>query len=59
MNKWFTGLAILEIVLASLVTVSWLFSGTVTFWGVLVYIMASLVLGAYCGTAFERDRNRR
>lgn len=53
MNKWFTGLAILEIVLASLVTVSWLFSGTVTFWGVLVYIMASLVLGAYCGTAFE------
>lgn len=54
MNRMFTALVVMEAIATAFVTLSWLYSGTMTPWGVLVYVLASFVIGACFGVAFER-----
>lgn len=56
MNRAFTALFAVQAIISALITVSWLYSGILTPWGVLAYISAALVVGAYFGVMYERAR---
>ena len=56
MSRAFTALFAVQAIISALITVSWLYSGILTPWGVLAYISAALVVGAYFGVMYERAR---
>lgn len=56
MSTLFKVLAAFEAVLMAMVALSWLVTGILTPWGVLVFVMSSFVIGAFFATWLERGR---